>query len=789
MLLATDLDGTFLAGSAQDRLRLYQLVSSHPHIQLAFVTGRGLESVLPLISDPTIPTPDYVICDVGATIVEGANQQPIQPLQAQIDAQWPGDQAVLQKLGAHPGIERQDVPQERRCSFFCDSGAINQAFRETVEALDCDLLYSADRYLDVLPRGVNKGSSLTRLIAQLGIAADDVLVAGDTLNDLSMYTHGFKGVCVGASEPALLTATEALAHVLHARAPGCGGILEAMVHFGFLSQAEIQHHSTPAVAPGQSELLIAYHRLPYEEFREDGVIKRRRPTSPNGIIPTLMSFFSNGRAGTWVAWSVRERKQAEFEDYTSFESNQYPRLTVSRIGLTKQEVDVFYRQFSKEAFWPLLHTFWERARFREDHWAVFLRINQAFAERIARDAAIGATVWLHDYNLWMTPAALRELRPDLKIAFFHHTYFPSADVFNVVPWRRQIIASLMQCDYIGFHIPRQVENFVDVVRGTLPIEVIEQSTAAPRFLTYGCAVGLDCYTTALKTGTRTLRLGAHPVGLDLGRIRELLGRTDIQTRMQQLRPQFDGVRLLLSVERLDYTKGTLEKLLAFEKLLQQYPELHGKITLLSICVPAAREMSVYRTLQTQIEQVVGRINGGFSRVDWTPVQFFFRAIPFEELIAYYAMTDVMWITPLRDGLNLVAKEFVAIQGLTQGRGVLVLSEFAGSAAELKGAVLTNPHDPDDLVQACYQALNMGRLEAQARLRQLFDIVEHYDNRRWADDFLAAVQAAPLPGISAASPRPPDLPETPAQTPQSDRPRSLRESGASVAGSNADCAAY
>jgi len=210
--------------------------------------------------------------------------------------------------------------------------------------------------------------------------------------------------------------------------------------------------------------------------------------------------------------------------------------------------------------------------------------------------------------------------------------------------------------------------------------------------------------------------------------------------MATLRSELAGMRVILSVERLDYTKGTLEKLVAFEKLLETHPELQGKVSLINVCVPAAKEMTIYRTLQTQIEQAVGRINGRFSRVGWTPLQFFFRAIPFEELVAYYAIADVMWITPLRDGLNLVSKEYVAAQGLTGGRGVLVLSEFAGAAAELHGAVLTNPHDPYDLVEKCYYALAVSRAETEGRLRELFGIVQHNDIHRWGQDFLDAVEA-------------------------------------------------
>lgn len=740
MLLATDLDGTFLAGDPEDRLSLYQTIAAHPEIKLAYVTGRSLEAVLPLLADPTLPQPDYIIADVGATLVHGDSLQPIQPLQSVVDARWPGESQVASAIEPF-GLERQDVPQARRCSYFCTpEQAANPQLRKVADELGCDLLYSAELYLDFLPKGVNKGSSLQALADWLELEHDQVLAAGDTLNDLSMLSASFHGVCVGQSETALLEATRSHSRTLHASRPGCGGILEAFAHFGFLGEHGIAAERRQAAQPGKAELVMVYHRLPYEEYRNAaGKLQRRRPTSPNGIIPTLLSFFGDGRPGSWVAWAVHEDGDEPFDSHTTVDAERYPKLTAARVKLSKEEVDIFYKRFSKEAFWPTLHTFWERATFNEDDWLVFLRVNRAFAERTALEAAEGAIVWLHDYNLWMVPAYLRELRPDLRIAFFHHTYFPSADVFNVLPWRRQIVGSLLQCDYIGFHIPRQVENFVDVARGVFPLKTLERQSCAPRFITYGCAVGLERMTTALDTGTRQVKLGAHPVGLDIDRVRNALEAPKIKELMGQLREEMKGVKLILAVERLDYTKGILEKLNAYERLLDDNPELLGKVTLVTVCVPAAREMTVYDELQTQIEQAVGRINGRFARVGWTPLQFFFRSLPFEEVSAWYAMADVMWITPLRDGLNLVAKEFVAAQGLLGGRGVLVLSEFAGAAAELKGALLTNPHDPADLAQTCYLALNLPKSEAQARLRELFDIVCFNDIRRWGEDFLAGVQ--------------------------------------------------
>ncbi|QSL93298.1 glucosylglycerol-phosphate synthase [Ectopseudomonas toyotomiensis] len=745
MLLATDLDGTFLAGDPEDRLSLYQTIAAHPEIKLAYVTGRSLEAVLPLLADPTLPQPDYIIADVGATLVHGDSLQPIQQLQSVVDARWPGETQVASVIEAF-GLERQDVPQARRCSYFCTpEQAANPALREIADELGCDLLYSAELYLDFLPKGVNKGSSLQALADWLELGHDQVLAAGDTLNDLSMLSASFHGVCVGQSETALLEATANHSRTLHASRPGCGGILEAFAHFGFLGEHGIAAERRQAAQPGKAELVMVYHRLPYEEYRNAaGKLQRRRPTSPNGIIPTLLSFFGDGRPGSWVAWAVHEDGDEPFDSHTTVDAERYPKLTAARVKLSKEEVDIFYKRFSKEAFWPTLHTFWERAIFNEDDWQVFLKVNRAFAERTALEAAEGAIVWLHDYNLWMVPAYLRELRPDLRIAFFHHTYFPSADVFNVLPWRRQIVGSLLQCDYIGFHIPRQVENFVDVARGVFPLKTLERQSCAPRFITYGCAVGLERMTTALDTGTRQVKLGAHPVGLDIDRVRNALEAPKIKELMGQLREEMKGVKLILSVERLDYTKGILEKLNAYERLLADNPELIGKVTLVTVCVPAAREMRVYDELQTQIEQAVGRINGRFARIGWTPLQFFFRSLPFEEVSAWYAMADVMWITPLRDGLNLVAKEFVAAQGLLGGRGVLVLSEFAGAAAELKGALLTNPHDPADLAQTCYLALNLPKSEAQARLRELFDIVCYNDIRRWGEEFLAGVQVQEEP---------------------------------------------
>lgn len=741
LVLATDLDGTLLAGTQETRRRIRELFSGGlPGAKLVYVTGRGLESIIPLLSDSTLPQPDYIIADVGATVLYG-DLRPVDPLHHNIAARWPGSHIVLQQLARFPALVRQTVPQERRCSFLVLEEGISDELRAVVEALDCDLLFSADRYLDVLPRGVSKGATLRQLAQAEGFDPDAVIVAGDTLNDLSMFTTGFRGVVVGGAEPALVERVRKMPRVFIAKDEGCGGILEGLAHHGTAVE------STPKAQRrmderGEADLVMVYHRPPFDEVLEGGVVKHKRPKSPNGIIPTLLGFFAGARKGSWVAWSMQASRQPEgFIRHVAVDPKHYPNLKVARIALTEDDVDVFYKKFSKEAFWPIIFSFPDKAEFQQAHWERYLEVNRIFAEQTAREAAEGAIVWIHDYNLWMVPAFLRPLRPDLRIAFFHHTAFPSSDVFNILPWRRDIIGSLLQCDYVGFHIPRYVENFVDAVRSYTPVEVLESVSCAPRFVTYGCALGVDTMTSVIEVAGRRVALGAHPVGIDVGLIGQIVTKPAVQKKIARIEALLHGVKGIISIERLDYVKGSLEKLQAFERLLEEHPELVGGVTLLNIITPAAPGMEIYEALRIEVDRIVGRINGRFSTLEWTPVRYFYRSFPFENVIAYYAACDVAWITPLRDGLNLVAKEFVATKKSTGTAGVLILSEFAGAAVELHGALLTNPYDASSMSKTLHQALTMAADEAEYRCQRMAAIVESNDVARWGDEFMQAVQAA------------------------------------------------
>ncbi len=750
LVLATDLDGTLLAGTSEARRRVRDLFAAAAEAPadarptLVFVTGRGLETVMPLLSDPTIPSPDYIIADVGATVVD-RELRPVEPIQQELTSHWPGSQAVLRTLSGFPQLVRQSVPQERRCSFLASEDAVTPALQAAVEALGCELLFSAGRYLDVLPRGVGKGAALRRLAAVAGFDPASVVVAGDTLNDLSMFEAGFRGVVVGGAEPALVERVRRNARVHVASLEGCGGILEGLVRHGMPLGATAAPSAEPVF--GEAELVMVYHRLPYDELVVDGVTLQRRPKSPNGIMPTLLNFFAGGRKGSWVAWSQQESRTPEgFDTHVAVDPQRYPQLKAARIALTGEDIELFYKKFSKEAFWPIIFSFPDKAEFHQAHWERFLEVNRLFAEQTAREAAHGATAWIHDYNLWMVPAFLRPLRPDLTIAFFHHTAFPSSDVFNILPWRRDIIGSLLQCDYVGFHIPRYVENFVDAVRSFAPVEVAGSVPCAPRFLTYGCALGVDRMMTAIEVGGRRVALGAHPVGTDVKLIRRLVDSSEVQRQLAELDGLLEGRTGIVSIERLDYVKGSLEKLQAFERMLERHPELLGKVTLLNIVTPAAGGMEIYDSLREELDRTVGRINGRFSTLDWVPVRYFYRSLPFEDVVAHYASCGIAWITPLRDGLNLVAKEYVATRHAVGRPGVLILSEFAGAAVELHGALLVNPYDANAMSETLYQALSMGADEVAYRAARLAMIVEEHDVTRWGEGFLTALARNETPAV-------------------------------------------
>ncbi len=479
-----------------------------------------------------------------------------------------------------------------------------------------------------------------------------------------------------------------------------------------------------------SDLVIVYHRQPYEEVEENGQIVFKENKSPNGIVPTLKSFFGRVDKGAWVAWKhADDPSNPDFERVVEIEDS-YGKYAVSRLPLTEDQVKSFYHVTSKEAFWPILHSFKEKYNYDPVDWPTFREVNWAFAEAAAAEAADKAVVWVHDYNLWLVPKYLRQLRPDVRISFFHHTPFPSADMFNVLPWRREIMESLLSCDVVGFHIPRYAANFVGVAESLFDIETGPREDVDHDFIKEYVALSERRYARYVKYDGRKVQVLASPVGVDVDYIETRAQSEETVAKAREIRSDLDA-KLILSVGRTDYTKGGTDQLLSFERVLEDNPELRGKIRLMHVSVSANRNMTVYADIQNEIEQIVGRINGRFGKLEWTPVTLISRAIPFDDLVAYYRAADVAWITPLADGMNLVAKEFAACRN--DNRGALVLSEFAGASVEMGSAIVANPFSHRSMDRAILQALDMSEEEQEDRMRNMRETIKKYDIRAWAED--------------------------------------------------------
>lgn len=486
----------------------------------------------------------------------------------------------------------------------------------------------------------------------------------------------------------------------------------------------------------KSSLVIVYHRQPYEEHIKNGKTVFKANKSPNGIVPTLKSFFKRlePNRGAWVAWKQHEPGDPEFERVIHIDDGNDD-FYVRRLPLTKHQSSSFYHVTSKEAFWPILHSFPRLFSYDPVDWHTFHEVNRLFAEAAAEQADDGALVWIHDYNLWLVPHYLRQMRPDVKIAFFHHTPFPSQDIFNILPWRSEILGSLLDCDLVGFHIPRYAKNFTDVARGLTGAEITGVVDTPKHLNVPGQALSEPQMPTMLKLGNREIAIDIAPVGADVHLIDEIKEQSQSGDLEDRILGTLDGRKLIVSVGRTDYTKGTIEALMAFERLLERRPDLKGTIKMLCTSVRAASGMAIYEETQREIEMLAGRINGLYSTLNWTPIVLYSNAIPFERLMSYYRAADICLTTPLRDGLNLVAKEFVAAKN---GRpGSLVLSEFAGCAVELPDAIYANPYGHRDMDRALDEALAIHDEDAAERMKRMRETVTEYDIVFWINHLFEA----------------------------------------------------
>lgn len=483
-----------------------------------------------------------------------------------------------------------------------------------------------------------------------------------------------------------------------------------------------------------AKFIVVYHRLPFEEAIEQGKPVLREPKSPNGIIPSLRGFFQFFDEGLWLAWKkVPEPSVGKLlPPQTMIVSER--KIAVQCVGLSDALVESFYLQTSKSALWPILHSFIDRFDYDSADWDKFREVNHHFANAACAVADPGATIWIHDYNLWLVPGYIRARRPDVRIAFFHHTPFPASDTFGILPWRKEILESLLSCDRIGFHAPRYAENFASCARAFVkPAVSRTKSFVEARLQQRGTLLQESVYTSSLSINQHIVQLDVAPIGVDVKSIAEIAVQSSTQEQATALRAQLGAEKIIMSVGRIDYTKGTREMLLAFESLLNKRTDLHGKVKLCVTSVAPAAGIRAYDDVRADVERLVGSINGRFSTSDWVPILFFTTPIGFRDLIAWYMAADICWITPLRDGLNLVVKEYVAARGAQPSPGgVLLLSEFIGAAIELDEALRTHPYSARSMVKSIEEAIAMPDEEAAKRMGALYEQVSRYDIKAWTN---------------------------------------------------------
>jgi len=482
------------------------------------------------------------------------------------------------------------------------------------------------------------------------------------------------------------------------------------------------------------KLIVVYHRQPYEEVEEDGQTVLREPRSPNGIIPAVKGFFSHVDKAVWVSWKKLDtsRKGKAFEPRIAI-SDSFGDYEVVRLPLEAAKISQFYHVASKESLWPVINSFPWLYTTKNIVWADFREVNRRFAEAACREAEPGSVVWVHDYNLWLVPGFVRRMRPDLKISFFHHTQFPGPDVFNILPWRDEIIDSLLACDQVSFHVPRYAQNFCHVVQSLRAGAVRHEAPPSLPIIARSCALSEPMVATRLEHAGRSIQIDTCPIGTSPELVARIVNSPEGQQSTRRIRRDMNTQKLIVSVGRVDYVKGGCQQLEAFERLLKRRPDLHGRIKLLLVTVAAADGMEVYRSEQQKIEQLVGRINGHHGTLHWLPIHLSTTSLTFDEVVCAYRAADIAWITPLRDGLNLVAKEYIAAK---QGEpGVLILSEFSGAAMELEDALLVNPFSRSSLDDTLDQAIDMPAPEQRERMGRLYEQVRRYDIRYWTQHVL------------------------------------------------------
>lgn len=462
----------------------------------------------------------------------------------------------------------------------------------------------------------------------------------------------------------------------------------------------------------KQRIVVVSNRLPVTIEQNAGGL--RVELSSGGLVTALHPLI-NDSAGVWIGWTGTDASP-EIENILQDHSRQSS-FALKPIFMTLEERSKFYCGFSNEVLWPLFHDLQSRCNFDPTYWDTHLAVNRRFAERAAAEAEPDDLIWVHDYHLMSVAASLRDLGVNERLAYFHHIPFPSPDIFQKLPWREEILTALLDFDVVGFQTLRDRRNFVACLR---------QFVKAAEVRNHGDHLIVE------EPGRNTV-VGAFPISIDFEEFAQGAASTDVASRAAEIVQGLGDCRIVLGVDRLDYTKGIPERLAAFRHLLASNPELHRRIALIQVVVPSREDIPRYGELKSQIQRAVSEINGHYGEPEWVPVHYIHRALDRTELLAYYRAADIALITPLKDGMNLVSKEYCAAR--IHNDGVLILSEFAGAAFQLHhGALLVNPYHTRAVSAAIRRAYEMPLPEQRKRMRNLRSRIRSEDIYRWRDSF-------------------------------------------------------
>ncbi|MFL0566295.1 trehalose-6-phosphate synthase [Microbacterium sp. 179-I 1D1 NHS] len=461
-----------------------------------------------------------------------------------------------------------------------------------------------------------------------------------------------------------------------------------------------------------SDFVVVSNRLPVDRTDDENEPWRR---SPGGLV-TALDPVMRSTNGAWVGWPGQPG--VELDPF------EFDGLHLVPVTLSADDMQLYYEGFSNDTIWPLYHDVIAAPTYHRTWWDAYVKVNKRFAEAASEHAAEGATVWVHDYQLQLVPKLLRELRPDLTIGYFHHIPFPAYGLYAQLPWRRQVLEGLLGADVIGFQRVADAGNFARAVRRQLGYDTKAGAIAVP----------------TEDGGVRTAVARAYPISIDAAEYEELAKRPDIRARAEEIRSSLGNPKaILLGVDRLDYTKGIRHRLKAYGELLADGRLSVHDVILVQVASPSRERVQTYMELRDEIELTVGRINGDADELGYSAIQYLHHSYPREEMVALFLAADVMLVTALRDGMNLVAKEYVASR--VDGGGTLVLSEFTGAADELTQAIKVNPHDIAGLKDAIMQAIEMPEKEKDRRMRALRRRVRENDVAKWSERFLSDLSAA------------------------------------------------